>query len=791
MRGPAMRIALYVVAVVLLGYLVVLALRPTATPPGFMSWFGKAASWRTIAIVTVVLGLVCVLSYRARRNRASATVPVAIVIALTLTSFVLAFSSYWSCNNDKHPTFFTPLAWTALLLKGGVEDRALGDNTCPARPPVALDVARIAILAAIFLSVVGVLTAVFRSQSDRLRVGLARSVTAVVGLDDDAQSMVSAIAQTLDRKSALVLMTASPDRTCIQESRTQGARVIPVDFNRPETVGTPRLWRRLDRLYLLSPDPSTSLLRLELIGKRLAQVRTTRRIPLIVRIDDPWLAEAWRAEQFGRSDTRWAADAVGKYEVTARRLVDQIIETNKVRRLIVCGSSRLTLAVCADMARRQTEREYHTVEGQPELPALTLVAENASEYKHDHEFHQERRGFGASRPPIDVVAETPTVKLLSRLISDAERGNPGSNAVVFVDVGPAERSATDPTIGTRLAAHYPAIPIYTWDTDARVTGDRIPIVGQLRSYRLAMDLPDGQAHDNWERAAMLIHERFTSKTERNTPPTLPWAQLDEFYRESNRRQVRNALWMVEQIAGHTWNTWGSPADRLSLTRLGDLPAMEQLKRLGFAEDAAKAMARQEFEDWSRYYREAGWRYGDPRNYDRKLHEKLVDWSETESDPVKRDAALESLAATLVSLRQLGYRSLPTWERYRRTGSVTAKRRWSPWTWTSESQHTMSAGWRDWEVSDGNGEPWSVRNDIFRATYRHVDGDRWESSGTVLARPAKAGETIETLEGRAAAADGDWVVQGDQGEQWPVPKEKFAQRYRGPVPFPETAADPEK
>jgi hypothetical protein len=38
----------------------------------------------------------------------------------------------------------------------------------------------------------------------------------------------------------------------------------------------------------------------------------------------------------------------------------------------------------------------------------------------------------------------------------------------------------------------------------------------------------------------------------------------EFYRESNRRQVRNTLWMVEQIAEHTWNTWGDPPKPLSV-----------------------------------------------------------------------------------------------------------------------------------------------------------------------------------------------------------------------------------
>ncbi len=89
----------------------------------------------------------------------------------------------------------------------------------------------------------------------------------------------------------------------------------------------------------------------------------------------------------------------------------------------------------------------------------------------------------------------------------------------------------------------------------------------------------------------------------------------------------------------------------------------------------------------------------------------------------------------------------------------------------------------WE-SDGD-DPWSVRDDIFRARYEHVDGDRWRRHGVVAARPARTGEVIDTLEGPVTAAEGDWVVRGEQGEQWPVPADEFARRYEGPVSAAET------
>jgi hypothetical protein len=122
----------------------------------------------------------------------------------------------------------------------------------------------------------------------------------------------------------------------------------------------------------------------------------------------------------------------------------------------------------------------------------------------------------------------------------------------------------------------------------------------------------------------------------------------------------------------------------------------------------------------------------------------------------------------------------TWDRYRRAGIVTAHRRDRPWTWTAQTGDVLSGDTGDWEVTDGDESSWSVTDDIFRASYRHLGGDRWERRGEVVARPAIPGEVVETLEGPVVAVEGDYVIQGEQGEQWPVPGPEFARRYRGPL-----------
>ena len=48
-----------------------------------------------------------------------------IVAGLALISAVLGMATYWRCRDDTHPTFFTPLIWTAKLVKGSGPEHML------------------------------------------------------------------------------------------------------------------------------------------------------------------------------------------------------------------------------------------------------------------------------------------------------------------------------------------------------------------------------------------------------------------------------------------------------------------------------------------------------------------------------------------------------------------------------------------------------------------------------------------------------------------------------------------
>jgi RyR domain len=185
------------------------------------------------------------------------------------------------------------------------------------------------------------------------------------------------------------------------------------------------------------------------------------------------------------------------------------------------------------------------------------------------------------------------------------------------------------------------------------------IVGQLYSFPINMELDTEAPQDVWERAAELIHEHFCATRDRTKRNARPWPHLEPFYRQSNRRQVHNALWMVEKVANHTWNSLESESAEPLPSDFDAMEPLQQLEVLGFDKDTVDRMIQIEHEDWCRYYREGGWRYSEQRDDDRRLHDALMPWEDLKKKrPDCVDNSRNSLVSTLMSLRSLGYRSVP-------------------------------------------------------------------------------------------------------------------------------------
>lgn len=657
--------ACYVVAI---GYVCARALFPTFATglPSWIEWFGRPDSYPTILVV-LAFPLARIVVGRRAGQRLSAA-PLFYLAVMAASAVVLGMSAYARCYGvasppqpasamDPETPFFAPLGWTLALFAANVEDRFGADGAAACQQvPIALEIARILAIATTLTAGLAAALTLFRSQVDRFAIWRARSLTVVVGVDDDTVSMIRAIAGTLGGGETLVAITKDANTSAASTIRGLGAKVRVINLDEPETMARLRLWARLDRLYLLSEDPVQNLRRFKVIDSQLERLGDERvRLPLIVRIDDPWQAEVWRRSFLANINQRWVADAVGRYEVTASKIVRHMTmkrigaqPISPPSTVVLCGLHPLTYALVSELAQLHRDQSLYTKRNVVPPQRAVIFAKDAQSFVDDHHMRQDRIAPGGGRSlRVEAVEQEPTVDAIAAYLRD----DAASHAVVLGDTSME-------TTATRLASRLPKLTVYVASGVSTSLVD-LAIVGQLYSFPINMELDKNAPQDVWERAAELIHENFSAKKDRTKRNAKPWAELDPFFRQSNRRQVHNTLWMVETIASHTWNTLESTAAEPLPENFDDMTPLQKLEALGFDKDTVDRMIQIEHEDWCRYYREGGWKYSPNRDDDRNRHDSLKPWHQlTQERPDSVDHARESLVSVLISLRNLGYRSVP-------------------------------------------------------------------------------------------------------------------------------------
>jgi hypothetical protein len=777
--------ALYVAMIL---YLCCTAIWPrvlTAAPKP-LAWFGQPGSEWTILAVLVV-PLLFVVHWRFNRN-APSKIPLLLLTTMATSALLLGMSSYWRCHGSLSP-FFTPLVWTIGLFVGEAQDPfAPGSaNACAGESfPVALELARLLAIAAVSTTVLAAVSSLFRQQVDRLAIRFAKSITVAVGVQDDTTSIIKAVASKMHSRETLVVLTDDPDSIASRQLRSSGARVEAINTNDLRALARLHLWRRLDRLYLLSPDQNQNRSWLEVIDGVIARhPRDHVRLPLTFRLDNPSSARVWRRQALGNTGRRWAADAIGLYEIAAARVGRHIAERGGGRSMtaLVCGKSSLADALVAEFAQVARERQVHTKPGSASVNEVVVMARGAAGLTADYTLQQARMApEGVVLPVIAVDAEADAAAVCSYL----EGRNPADVVVIFTE--------PDDANAARLSNRIPGLVIYQASAvSQRMT--TLPIVANLYNFPVSIVIDDVEPQDVWERAAALIHERYRMGSDRDSGSNRPWSALDPFYQQSNRRQLLNALWMVEEIGQQTWNTLQDEDIQPLQQAVLEGEPRQQLAAMGFTDAAIEKMLRAEHNDWCRYYRAAGWKYGKTRDEANKRHDQLLEWDQlTASYPDFPAESTRSLASTLITLRALGYRCKPkasvsgaeqansdtAWQYFRRRGVVTAERRSNRWTWRTDSGDEMVAEPGDWAVKDDLGKIRSVSASVFDSTHEEIGPNQYRRTGRVKARPARPGEVIKTVEGGSVAAPGSWIVEGAGGEQWPVPAGRFESTYDGPL-----------
>ncbi|MFC5931236.1 RyR domain-containing protein [Cryobacterium melibiosiphilum] len=293
-----------------------------------------------------------------------------------------------------------------------------------------------------------------------------------------------------------------------------------------------------------------------------------------------------------------------------------------------------------------------------------------------------------------------------------------------------------------------------------------PVMARLFPFGLTLEPHAGGALSSWERAARIVHLNYRwNERVGDTFRLADWPALPLFLKQSNLRSITTALASARAI-GRSWE----PATGLGTSA----PSDAELTAAELDE-----MAELEHASWCQHLRDAGWTQRDVRDDGRRRHPLLVDWAAFGDDG--RARTRQTVATSMALLEALGYRSRSLWRGFARSGEVTASPADQAWDWTSAAGDTLHASAGDWLVDDGAGAPWSVKPEIFAATYAAAGPGRWRRTGQVQARPATPAETVETREGVVTAPADSWVVRGPAGDRWVTPAAHFAANYTPSVP----------
>ena len=780
-RGRSAWCVPLVPAVVLTGYLAWGAWVSARHP----SWlYRDGAWWRAwlrpdqdgLLVAFVVVWLLSALLFWWPRRRQPGDVGLIVVAAMVVIGAVLGTASLAPCRGGQARS--AVVSWVLSLYVGVLEPRYGPGTTCPGQLPLALQVGRTVCLGATFVGALAAAAILWRQPVARIRARLVKDATILTGLDAMTISLLHRLTSA-GRPASVVVIEPDRNHPLLEEARHSGAQVVVADPRSPQVL-LPLLrglrGPQLRYLFALRPEATDNEAVLAAARHALGHVRADPDRPphLIARIDDPRHADVWRGQRIGASQL-WFEDALSPQESTARTLVDQVFRTG-ARQVLLCGDSTVALALLLELARRAWERGELAAAAAGVARPVAGSAQPAA-VGHvmllDRRAHDLRREYLATSsssiiqalPEVEVHAEDWRDHLLP-LLDRLTPGKAGHTAVLIGDT-PTDASLHE---AGRVARLHPGTPVFVLISDGVGVSDAV--FDRLQPFQRTF-LVDGRVpEDSWTRIARHWHETY-----RLTHPAAPggkkeltrrpWGELDDFVREDNILQLRSVMAAVVRRR-RRWVP-GRTVVPGSFVELSD--------------DEVRQIAREEHGRWYDRRRRAGWRpppEGGEDDDTLRVNANVHPWDELPE--TSRTSACQQVRSELAQLEAVGYVPvLPddgpaAAAGFRRVGEVRAEPLAAGMKWRSASGDELSAAAGDWLVVDECGDERTVRAAEFHASHTHLGGNRWRRVGEVRAWRVAEATAVRTIEGKAVALPGDWIVQGSGGERWPIGDDRFRRGY---------------
>lgn len=544
-----------------------------------------------------------------RRLRAAATswLTLAVAFALVVTFGFVGLTEYQQHVGVVEPVTGRLYASLQLFVLSGSTVGAV---------PWPLEIARFAAPTVAGWAVIQAAAALFREQTERLRLRFMSEAVVVIGYGGKGQLLVEALRQ---RGDAVVVVDANSANPALVTARAIGAVVAVGDARDPETLRRARIGAARHVAVLTGNDGVNAQIAAGIRDAVPATRSTT--LNAVVHLVDPnlcLLLSTDELEHYGESPVR--LDFVNVYNAAAvaltRRhwaaLTGAGVPGARPGTVAVVGSSPVSGHLLPVFARSWA---LGAAAGSPRLQVLLAgIAESAS------------ASVAAAHPEVARFLDVSHVPDRATLVA-------GSPSVVFVcPSDEAEAAATALELRSRLARRGTTITVVLQrraglgsllirssrpsDAARPATEPVIDVFGLFDETCQPEQLLSGTT----EVLAQALHQAYldahaVSGSDQSTPDAAlrPWSELPDALRESNRDQ-----------AAHV-------AVKLAAVGRAVVPLLDWDDALQPFPDAdVEVMARLEHERWLAERRRSGWTLG-PRDPVRRTNPALVPWEELPED----------------------------------------------------------------------------------------------------------------------------------------------------------------
>ena len=524
--------------------------------------------------------------------------PILLAVVLAPVAFVLGYVGYGAIRGvDLSPADAIYGSLQLFVMEAAVPDGGT---------PWQLNLARF--LAPLSLAYAAVVTAaaLLRDQVQRLQVAMfAKEHVVVVGLGAMGYAVATRLrAAELD----VVALELRTDNPLVPAARASGVRVVGGDGR--SNVGQKAV--RTDRarhLIALTGDDSENLA-VAATARRVAGESRGTPLALHVGIDDPALWKEFSGLQLSVGDPAVVEDYFNVADRTALMLLNEaerFTEGNFLPWALVDGSSPVATRVVVRLVQRaalagsrlrvdftaagsdcdvlqRLRAEEPWVEGFADLTLVQLDVPKAGDHA-----------------PVSLIcASGGDAETMSRALQ-VLRHRPTTQVIAAVNADESDlAAATVSAAGDKLALLHS-----TLDVVARELLNQSPleVMAKVR-------------HEHY-----VAKERAAGRRAGNNPSLVPWDELPESLKESNRRFAESVLTTVAKLGGRIVPLQGPPA----------------AEGLRLDQDTLEQLARQEHVRWMQSLEADGWTYTDgSKDAANKQHPLLVPWEQLDEEERQKD-----------------------------------------------------------------------------------------------------------------------------------------------------------